>query len=222
MEYTLIIERRKTISIKIDDKSKVIVKVPLKTTKKIVDKILKDNEDWILDQVKNRTNLINNYDYMRTGKILYFGEYIDIKFEKSKVGENKLEYNPDCGIIVKSNLDEDGLRGIVRDFYKNTANSYCHDRTSYWAKKIGVTYNKISIRNQKTRWGSCSSNKNLSYNLKLICAPKDIIDYVILHEVMHLKYLSHAKQFWNEIEIYMPDYKMRSKYLDEFGRSFII
>ncbi len=221
MEYKVVRSSRKTIVINVNEQGEVIVKTPLKTTKKIIDKIVCDNMSWINEQLIKRNKHISSYDYIRTGNILYYGEYINIDFITSNNKAN-ISYALNKGFVIETSGAEKDIRRIVEEFYRQEAREYLEARTRYWANKVGVKYNKISIRKQKTRWGSCSSNGNLSYNLKLVCAPTEMIDYVVLHEVMHLRHLNHGNTFWKELEEYMPDYRVRSEYFDKFGQNFII
>ena len=78
---------------------------------------------------------------------------------------------------------------------------------------MGVKFNRITLREQKTRWGSCSGKGNLSFNLKLIMAPRYVLDYVVVHELCHLIHMNHSKSFWNEVESFMPNYKMAEVWL---------
>ena len=93
---------------------------------------------------------------------------------------------------------------------------YIPGRVKYYADIIGVTYGKITIRNQKTRWGSCSSNGNLNFNNRLLFVPEELVDYVVVHELAHRKEMNHSNAFWNVVEKYMPDYKERRKKLREY------
>lgn len=94
-------------------------------------------------------------------------------------------------------------------------------RVSYYAKQIGVTYGKITIRNQKTRWGSCSSKGNLNFNCLLMLTPPEVIDYVVVHELCHRKEMNHSVAFWAEVEKVIPDYKEQVKWLKENGGQII-
>lgn len=94
-------------------------------------------------------------------------------------------------------------------------------RVEYFAKVIGVTYGKITIRNQKTRWGSCSSKGNLNFNCLLMLAPSEVLDYVVVHELCHRKQMNHSKAFWLEVEKVLPDYKEARKWLKEDGSQMI-
>ena len=89
------------------------------------------------------------------------------------------------------------------------------ERVEYFAKVIGVTYGKITVRNQKTRWGSCSSKGNLNFNWKLVLMPEEVLDYVVVHELAHRKEMNHSERFWNHVEKVLPDYQARRKLLRE-------
>ena len=94
-------------------------------------------------------------------------------------------------------------------------------RVRKYAASIGVTVGRITIRNQKTRWGSCSSKGNLNFNCLLMLCPEEIRDYVVVHELCHRKELNHSSRFWNEVARVMPDYAQRRKWLKENGGRLI-
>ena len=104
-----------------------------------------------------------------------------------------------------------------KKYYRNLAREVLGARTGYYARKMGVTYGRISIREQKTRWGSCSGKGNLNFNWKLSLVPDEILDYVVVHELAHRKEMNHSQRFWAEVERILPDYKARRKWLKEFG-----
>lgn len=88
-------------------------------------------------------------------------------------------------------------------------------RVEYFAPQVGVTYNRIFIKEQKTRWGSCSSLGNLNFNWKLILLNEELLDYVVVHELAHRKQMNHSPTFWAEVERVLPDYRERRRRLKE-------
>ncbi len=115
------------------------------------------------------------------------------------------------GIPLQKNWDE-----IIK--LKQKAKIYIPERVEYFAKKFDKKYNKIKITSAKTRWGSCTSQKNLNFSYRLIQAEREAIDYVIIHELAHLKYMNHSKKFWNHVEEMMSDYKQWDNWLKKEGR----
>lgn len=104
--------------------------------------------------------------------------------------------------------------------YMETARDIFTQKAAYYASIMRVTYGRISIREQKTRWGSCSSRKNLNFNYKLAYMPQEIMDYVVVHELAHLQHMNHSQEFWQLVEQYIPDYKERRKWLKEHGKEY--
>ena len=95
------------------------------------------------------------------------------------------------------------------------------ERVKYFAPLVGVTYGRITIRNQKSRWGSCSAKGNLNFNVGLLLAPPEVLDYVVVHELCHRKEMNHSPKFWAEVSKLIPDYKQHEKWLKDNGRAII-
>ena len=106
--------------------------------------------------------------------------------------------------IIKLSLEEENE-------YKNKALAYFNNRCPYFADKMGVTYGKIKVNKAKTRWGSCNTKGDINFAYRLIFEPVELIDYVIVHEIAHLKEMNHSPRFWAIVEATMPDYKERRK-----------
>ncbi len=91
----------------------------------------------------------------------------------------------------------------------------------YWSSQMGVRYGRIAIREQRTRWGSCSQKGNLNFNWKLVLAPPEVRDYVVIHELCHLSHLNHSKEFWARVGKFCPEYKIQRRWLRENGHTLI-
>ncbi len=111
----------------------------------------------------------------------------------------------------------DNQRLALEARYKEAARSYIPKRTAYYQPMTGGTYTRITIRDQKTRWGSCSSKGTLSFNWRLMLAPPAVLDYVVVHELTHLTYMNHSKEFWLAVEKVCPNYRLLRKWLKDHG-----
>ena len=120
----------------------------------------------------------------------------------------------------KKSVESGNVENVTLDKIKALAEQALEiipTRVEYFAKIIGVTYGNITIRNQKTRWGSCSSKGNLNFNCLLMLAPPEVLDYVVVHELCHRKQMNHSKAFWAEVEKVFLDCKKSIKWLKEEG-----
>ena len=104
---------------------------------------------------------------------------------------------------------------------KRQARKSIPERVGYWAEKIGVTYGRIAIRLQSSRWGSCAANGNLNFNCLLVLMPPEVLDSVVVHELCHRRYMNHSKEFYAEIDQVFPDYKRWNKWLKDNGGIYL-
>ena len=109
-------------------------------------------------------------------------------------------------------ITEEGLRLLTK-----RAHEIIPPRVAYYASLVGVDYNRIAIRHQKTKWGSCSGKKNLNFNCLLLLTPTEVMDSVIVHELCHLKHMNHSKEFYNEVLRVCPNYKKYDRWLKQNG-----
>lgn len=118
-----------------------------------------------------------------------------------------------ASIRTLSELELRELADRAADVFKN--------KVEHYAPIVGVTYGRVTVRNQKTRWGSCSSKGNLNFNVALMRAPIEVLDYVVVHELCHRIHLNHSKEFWKEVERVLPDYREHEKWLKDNGKCLI-
>lgn len=116
----------------------------------------------------------------------------------------------------------DAQREALKKRYIQAAKEYFPKRAAYFRQFTGGHYERITIREQKTRWGSCSSRGTLSFNWKLMLAPPGVLDYVVVHELCHLKHMDHSREFWAAVESVMPDYRERRRWLKEHGNELVL
>lgn len=132
--------------------------------------------------------------------------WLEKHIEKIEENENK---NP------TNNLSQEEIKALSK-----RAKEYIPQRVEFFANQMGIEYGNITIRTQKTRWGSCSSKKNLNFNCLLMLTDLDIIDYVVVHELCHIKEMNHSQKFWAEVERVLPEYKETRRRLKEIRINF--
>jgi predicted metal-dependent hydrolase len=201
----------------------LVVTVPRYYDIDLLDSYLYTKSKWILRtqkkvDIQEPRNTTNQF----IDTLMYFGKRLTItkNTNQSEIMEVKLE---DDQVIV--NLDP-GLKikysDTIEMWMKDQAIAAINTKAGFFSSKLGLTYSKISIRNQRSRWGSCSRKRNLSFNWRLIMAPEAILDYVIIHELCHLREMSHSKSFWELIGLYCPNWKENRKWLNKHGRELYI
>ena len=111
---------------------------------------------------------------------------------------------------------------VMDNRYRNAAKEYFTKRVEHYIVQTGGTYTRITIRDQKTRWGSRSSSGTLSFNYRLMYAPRKVLDYVVVHELCHITHMNQSKEFWDMVASILPDYKESRNWLKEHGKELNI
>ena len=173
--------------------------------------------DWIRSNRKTMSIQIKT-----DGKVIVRTPYGISKYqvqmfieEKKQWIEKHLKEISERQMSNKILSEEERLKGVQK------ALCVIPERVEYFAEMMNVTYGRITIREQKTRWGSCSSEKNLNFNWKLILAPPEVLDYVVVHELCHRLEMNHSPRFWAQVERVLPDYKVSRKWLREHGNELM-
>lgn len=108
-----------------------------------------------------------------------------------------------------------------KESYRVRASEIFEKKVSMYASKMNVTIHRITIRDQKTRWGSCSAGGNLNFNWRLLLAPEEVLDYVVVHELAHRKEMNHSSRFWKIVEEFVPDYRTYRQWLRQYGENLM-
>ncbi len=188
------------------------------------EKIMKNNNDYTLEILRSNRKtlsitvtpaasvLVRAPFYMPEAKIHSFltekAGWIQKQLDKARAALKEQE--------SLSPISMDEIRHLAEQ-----ALQYIPPRVNYFARLAGIEYGRITIRNQTSRWGSCSARGNLNFNCLLMLAPPDVIDYVIVHELCHRIEMNHSPRFWQEVGKILPDYKTQQKWLNEHGRILI-
>lgn len=213
-KYILERKRVQHARIRVSENLSVRVLVPENFNSTDIENLLKKKKNWIdknLNKFKGKTEKIKLHD----NQILLFGNKYTY-FYRAEI-HNKVVVNQEHKTIQsKTNLlDKDELL----KWYKRYAKRHITKRLTEIAKEHNFKYNKVFIRNQRTKWGNCSTEKNLSFNWRLIKTPHFVIDYLIFHELVHTRTMNHTQKFWTELRSFYPEYQEAVKWLDKYGNS---
>jgi len=209
-----ILERKpvKHARIRVDEKQMVRVIVPDRFSDSEINLLLDQKETWINNKLEfftNRPVIIP----LENDQLLYLGE--KYRFKKNDELKKQVLVNFETKIIQS---DYDLLNPIIQfNWYRIEARKIILKKLEELSKPYNFNYNKVFIRNQKTKWGNCSGMKNLSFNWRLIKSPQFVMDYVIMHELVHTEIFKHTRQFWVKLKSVYPKYKESIQWLDRYG-----
>lgn len=198
--------RRKTIGFKIINDTFVLTS-PKNISQNFLLSFIEKKKFWVIERIKknkNKKSLINK------DSILYLGKDIPMKIVESPLlvngGYCEIVNDKFCVTISKGYTD-DILNKIIKDWYKEQCFNLIKERVELYSTKYDLHYSKITIKEQKTVWGTCNQNNDLTFNLKIMMFQKDIIDYLVVHELSHTVYKNHSNKYWKFVEYMLPNYK---------------
>ncbi len=208
----IVYSNRKTLAVCIDNFGNVIVRAPRRIDEKRISAFLQEKEGWIRKKQVIRKNSgmtlppenLDGYTFSLLGKgcTLRLYEGRKIVFD----GENGRLFLPRTNArarLVKW-LKENGKRIFL-------------DVTQRWATRMGVSFASVGISSAKTRWGTCTADNKIRYTFRLLYMPKEVIEYVVVHELAHVRHKNHSAAFWQEVANYVPDWKEKRKFLKAHG-----
>jgi len=223
--YTVVKTKRKTIGIIVDKNGEVKVHAPFCVTEKQICKIVQKKADWIIKKVyeviERNSNLVYR-QFVSGEKFLYLGKEYTLEIvEKDLSKPEVLILEDTMAVYISKGLYAESRKQTIKEalvkWYRQRFAEIVKNRIEKYSLQLKVAPCKVVIKDQKTRWGSCSKKGNINLNWRLIMAPIDIIDYVVVHELCHLKVMNHSKDFWNLVESILPNYHESRKWLNVNG-----
>ncbi|WP_240417871.1 M48 family metallopeptidase [Paenibacillus periandrae] len=193
----------KKISIRIDSAGFITVKAPNHTSKETIIGVVEHHAKWILDKkssIAEARQVPKQREYLGEGKFLYLGKEYFLH-----------------ELIETGDLNEEQLKKSLKKFYFSSCEKIVRERIVSYQNQLRVKPKTIEIVESKTKWGSCSSDKKVTFNYRLAMAPIEVIDYVIIHELCHLIHMNHDRSFWRRVGSIMPDYKEKQEFLARYG-----
>ncbi|MDC0646779.1 M48 family metallopeptidase [Opitutales bacterium] len=220
-------DRRKTLLIEVDNPV-VTVKVPKTLSEERLEALLMKRRIWIKDKLEKQEEMppLRPKEYVNGESFAYLGKTYRLKIidgsndDPVKLRKGYLE------VPVANEEDHEGRESSIKDslteWYSSHALSRLKNKCSRYAKVLGVEPGSIKVDDYKTRWGSCSSSGNLSFNWRVILAPHSIVDYVVVHELCHILEHNHSDKYWKHVANIIPNYKECREWLKRHGAYLLV
>jgi len=220
VDYSIVYSNRKTMSIVIERDRSVVVRAPHNTSEEVIAETVKKRRRAILQKINHHQKYpleAQTKEFVSGESLLYLGKPYQLFVVDESVD----------GVIFDSKFvigkqNQTRAKQLLHDWYYNSANQIIIPKAVSIAKQIGVSFNKINILDLKYRWGSCTPKDNIHFNWRLIKAPMNVIEYIIVHELTHFLETNHTPEFWNRVRTSLPQYSAAKKWLMNFGHELEI
>lgn len=209
-QYTHIINPKlKHIYLSFDAYGELIIKSPQVSQRRIENLILK-KASWIeksREKLRSKKGKVVNFS--EPSELYFMGKAYPLILTAHSKKKSTLHFDASSFTLLYSKYDELLFQKQINHFYKTEAQKYIPESVSRWSKRMGLYPTDIRFRKTKRQWGSCTVKNVLNFNTMMMKLPQDVIQYIIVHELVHIKYKHHQKAFWQELESYLPDYKLQ-------------
>jgi len=207
--HSLIRSRRRTICLTITENAQIVVKAPFWTTMRYIEDFVNKKQRWIAKKLKdiNERPKAKTKEYENGEEFLYLG-----KIYKLRIVPSHIPVQLKDELVISTNIWPKHKEAI-KLWYQKEAAKIIGERCSHFSEIMECEPTNIRISNARRRWGSCSARGKLNFSWRLVMAPMEVLDYVVVHELAHLHQLNHSRKFWAKVKSVFPDYKERQKWL---------
>jgi predicted metal-dependent hydrolase len=215
-EQTIVRSNRRSICLEIRDNASLLVRAPFSLSPEIIGSFIRQKQGWIERKLEHaRRKKVVSKKFENNEEFYYLGKPCILNIISQ--GRVPLELLEQDGIKVfhfsKEYLSH--ARKIFTGWYKEQAKNIIRQRVVFFSLSNRLDYSRITLRDAATCWGSCGRNNSLNFNWRLIMAPLEVLDYVVVHELAHTRHKNHSRVFWESVENILPDYKIRRKWLKD-------
>ena len=208
--------KRRSIGLRIDDRG-LTVSIPLRATEHWLNEVLQDRASWVVEKLAGWQSLKVEPLAWRDGEIIpYLGDVLILRIIPTMNFAITVQRQQELHVSFRGEMTALRVERAVTVWYQQQAMALFTSRIAYFSMKLGVLPLSVRLSSAKTQWGSCSSKGNVSLNLQLIKLPMDLIDYVVVHELAHLREMNHTVKFWNVVAGLSPDYERLRRKLKSY------
>jgi predicted metal-dependent hydrolase len=209
--------RKKTIALYLRKDGSIVVQAPYGVPIGEIDHFFCRKKDWLQKKIEDweeKSGENRSKEFLPGETFLYLGVSYPLFFSNNHNG-HPFAFDGSQFILCRENMDQ--ARTLFTGWYRQKAREYIEEKVCRYSELLDLYPRRIRIGNARSRWGACSSNNHVSFTWRLIMAPGPVIDYVIIHELFHIKEKNHSNRFWNLLERFMPDYGIHRLWLRKNG-----
>lgn len=221
IEFEVEYRDRKTLEIGIEPPDNIKVKAPKIATEEYILRVVKSKAKWItrkLFEFKDMEYIRRKKEYVNGESFMYLGRNYALQIIMNKDIKEPITRLYQGKFYIETNTkNQDKLRQSMERWYREKTLEKVIERIQYYKSYFDLTPNVVRVKEQKKRWASCSSKRNLNFNWRCSMAPSNVLDYIVVHEMCHMVHFNHSKAFWNLVGKIIPDYKERKEWLRHYG-----
>ena len=213
------VPRRRHVHILVNDDGTIEVRAPWRFGLQKAREVLRENAEWVRGSMDTAQERLAQRPCLVTGTrlpLLDGSLHLDVRpqaqidlFECARPWRGRVERRGTVLRVSTGSLGDDELRALIERWYRREATAWFAGRVEHYALQLGVRPSRVTVRGQRSRWGSCSGKGTVSLNWRLMMVPSALSDYVVVHELCHLRHMNHSPNFWEMVAGVVPDYRQR-------------
>ncbi len=221
LEFEVIFRKRKTMSIEVEAPKVITVILPEGKTEEEILETVKKKSKWIVQklfEIREIEYRKSNKEYVNGEAFNYLGRNYSLQIvldEQATFPEMKLSRGK--FLVTSYTKEQSSIKKAIENWYRDMAMEKIEEKIKYYQAEFPCKPKKVMIKDQLKRWGSCTKDQQLFFNWRCIMAPSPVLDYIVVHEMCHMVYMNHSKDFWQLLKRVLPDYEQRKDLLRNNG-----
>lgn len=220
VRYTLVRRKRRSIGFKVDEAG-LTVSAPHREPYYYLEQLIQERAPWILGKLQEMAaKRLPPHTWQHGARLLLLGEELELQLYRSLRRAEPIRSPGKLWLGLPDPQDADNVQTRIHHWYRRMALHHFHERLAHYSPRLGLPVPQLKLSNAKTTWGMCLSSGVIRLSWRLIKAPQPQIDYVVAHEVSHLRHMNHSPAFWKTVESLFPDFREQRKALERDGARY--